>query len=57
MNHAAGAGATEVRLTIDGHSYPGNLVTLDGLDPGTHKVLAEIHPVNIANHPSTGTLS
>ena len=57
MNHAAGAGATEARLTIDGRGYPGNLIALDGLNPGTHQVLAEIHPVSIANHPSTGTMS
>ena len=56
MNHAAGASATEVRLTIDGQSYSGNLITLNGLSPGTHQVLAEIHPLVIANHSSPKTL-
>jgi hypothetical protein len=56
MNHAAGASATEVRLTLDGQSYSGNLITLNELNPGTHQVLAEIHPLRTANHLSTITL-
>jgi cellobiose phosphorylase len=56
VNHAAGTSATEVRLTLDGQSYSGNLITLNELNPGTHQVLAEIHPLSTANHLSPKTL-